>query len=104
MLSSARHGPSRAKVINNGIDGSICLFILGQSYVFLSPIMTQLSFKCNRFRPLKLNNEFPITRVCYVLKRADVLIIFIQMLKGHWRSITSSPNFFKKKKLGFLYH
>ena len=31
-------------------------------------------------RPLKLNNEFPVTRVCYVLKMAETLIIFIQML------------------------
>ena len=34
----------------------------------------------SHFRPLKLNNEFPITRVCYVLKMAETLIIFIQML------------------------
>ena len=31
-------------------------------------------------RPLKLNNEFPAIRVCYVLKMAETLIIFIHML------------------------
>ena len=36
--------------------------------------------QCYSFRPLKLNNEFLVTRVCYVLKMAETLIIFIQML------------------------
>ena len=31
-------------------------------------------------RPLKLNNGFPVTRVCYGLKMAETLIIFIQIL------------------------
>ena len=31
-------------------------------------------------RPLKLNNGFPVTRVCYGLKMAETLIIFIQVL------------------------
>ena len=31
-------------------------------------------------RPLKLNNEFPVTHVCYGLKMAETLIIFIQIL------------------------
>ena len=30
--------------------------------------------------PLKLNNGFPITGVCYGLKMAESLIIFIQIL------------------------
>ena len=31
-------------------------------------------------RPLKLNNGFPVTRVCYGLKMDETLIIFIQIL------------------------
>ena len=38
-----------------------------------------MKYGMRQIRPLKLNNEFPITRVCYFLKMSDTFIIFIEM-------------------------
>ena len=51
-------------------------------------------------------NTETITQIqfdCMIAIDSVTFLFYYSILKGHWTSITSSPNFFQKK-LGFLYH